>query len=180
MDVLALSNFLHESNEAEEERQNQTNTAQFTPGDIGPSTLSTNPEIKTTEEKEKDPKAIWSEEEVPYEGAIEDPFDDRPPPKYDIAYKQMVGTQDVFGGFGDISPASQDCTHLVVKVHFPGCKLADLDVTVKKQHIRVESPTKKLSTYLPEPVDDKNGDAKWNSKKETLIITLPIDKTAGF
>ena len=35
-------------------------------------------------------------------------------------------------------------------------------------------PCSKLSTYLPYPVKDKDGNAKWDQAKETLIVTLPI------
>mmetsp|Transcript_17153 Transcript_17153/g.27051 ORF Transcript_17153/g.27051 Transcript_17153/m.27051 type:complete len:179 (-) Transcript_17153:160-696(-) len=176
MDILALSNFLQDSQKADEEKASESHV--ITPGDIGPSAPR---QIKSSGEdnKPKDPKAIWSEDEVPLEGAIEDPYDERPAPEYDIVYKQLVGTQDVFGGFGDVTPASQDCTHLVVKIHFPGSNMSDLDLKVTKQHIRAESTSLKLSTYLPEPVEEENGNAKWDSKTSTLTITLPIDRTGG-
>jgi hypothetical protein len=32
----------------------------------------------------------------------------------------------------------------------------------------------KLSTYLPLPVDSDKGDAKFDSKRELLMVTLPI------
>lgn len=31
-----------------------------------------------------------------------------------------------------------------------------------------------LSTFLPLPVDADHGQAKWDSKKSQLIVTLPI------
>jgi hypothetical protein len=38
------------------------------------------------------------------------------PHRYEIYYKQMVGTEDVFLGTSDKTPGSNDCTHIVVKV----------------------------------------------------------------
>ena len=39
-----------------------------------------------------------------------------------------------------------------------------------------------LSTYLPYPVNlkEKEGNAKWNAKKETLAVTLPIIRSDLF
>ena len=66
-----------------------------------------------------------------------------PPPlyyfhRYEIYYKQQVGTEDMFLGT-DKTPGPDDCTHLMVKIHFPGCKLKDLDLDVRKGKIRAES-----------------------------------------
>jgi hypothetical protein len=58
-----------------------------------------------------------------------------------------VGAEDVFLGMSDKTPASCDCTHLVVKVHFPGATLAELDLKVTKNRIKAESP----KLYGPSP-----------------------------
>lgn len=87
-----------------------------------------------------DPNDIWNENEIPTEDTIYDPNDTRPCPHYEIAYKQRVGAEDVFLGMSDKTPGSQDCTHLVVKIHFPGSTLAELDLNVTKRRIRAESP----------------------------------------
>jgi hypothetical protein len=41
-------------------------------------------------------------------------------------------------------------------------------------YIRLESSLYKLAMYLPHKVDGEKGSAKWDTKKETLSITLPI------
>ena len=64
-----------------------------------------------------------------------------PPGRYEIYYKQQVGTEDVFLGTSDKTPGSNDCTHIVVKIHFPGSKLKDLDLDVTERRIRAESST---------------------------------------
>jgi len=58
--------------------------------------------------------------------------------RYEIYYKQQVGTEDMFLGT-DKTPSSYDCTHLVVKIHFPNCRMQDLDLDVKKRKIKAES-----------------------------------------
>ena len=49
-----------------------------------------------------------------------------------------------------------------------------MDVTTQK--LRAESPRMLLAIYLPLPVDSDRGSAKWDTKKEMLIITLPIKR----
>lgn len=49
-----------------------------------------------------------------------------------------------------------------------------IDLEVKNQIIRVRTPTYKLVTYLPCPVEESEGKARWDAKKECLAVTLPI------
>ena len=65
-------------------------------------------------------------------------------------------------------------TFQVVKIHFPGSKMKDLDLDVCKNRIRAESKDLKLFTYLPRCVDHTKGSAKFDVHKEVLSITLPI------
>lgn len=124
--------------------------------------------------KKKKSKDIWDEDEVPREDQVEDPNDNRKRPRYEILYKQSVSTEDVFLGLGDKSPSSEDCEAMVVKVHFPGCTLKDLELDVSRERFVAESETHRISMYLPLQVDDKAGDAKWDKAKECLSVTLPI------
>jgi len=125
--------------------------------------------------KVKDPKDIWDEDEVPPEDAIvaEDHHDSRSRPKYDILYKQAVMTEDMYLGT-EKTPGSTDCTHMTIKIEFPGHSMKDLDLDVTKQKLRAESNRMLLSIYLPMPANADEGIAKWDSKKETLVVTLPI------
>ncbi len=103
-------------------------------------------------------------------------------PKYEFRYKQDVNTEDSFLGTTEKTPATADCTHLVIKVHFPGATMKILDLDVTKNRIRAESKTHKLFTYLPVTVYHKRGNAKFDPKKEVLTVTIPImtdgDETA--
>lgn len=71
--------------------------------------------------------------------------DDRPPPQYEIYYKQIIGTEDVFhGALSDKSGSCfEDSTHIVVKVHFPGIVgTQELDLNVSKNHFALSSKDK--------------------------------------
>eukprot|EP00904_Undaria_pinnatifida_P000260 jgi/Undpi1/10234/HiC_scaffold_28.g12687.m1 len=88
-----------------------------------------------------DPKAIWGPDEaLARENTFHDPDDKRPQPKFDIVYKQSVMAEDTFLGMAGKTPGSQDCTHIVVKVVFPGCRMRDLELDVTSRNILAASP----------------------------------------
>jgi hypothetical protein len=177
-DIAALSNLLSEAQGSDDDEPGSA-LAAYSPADL----VNNAPKGANTTKKsepEKDLKAIWEDYEVPREEEVEDPNETRKRPRYDILYKQDITTEDVFLGMSDKSPSSEDCTHMVVKVHFPGCVMKDLELDVTKERFLAESDTLRLSMYLPLPVDHNEGNAKWDSKKECLIVTLPILREEGF
>lgn len=172
-DLLAISDLLAESRKEQEEDEDPNSNARafFTPATI----------VKHSKAAQvpqpigpPDPKAIWQDDEVPTLYALEDKTDPRPEPEYEILYQQDIMSEDMFLGMAGKTPGSQDCTHMVVKVKFPGAKMADLELDVTKERFRAESSILKLSMFLPLPVDDVNGKAKWDASKDTLVVTLPI------
>ena len=62
----------------------------------------------------------------------------------------------------------------MVKVRLPGAQLKNIDLQVTGQKFLVQSPKYKLCTYLPKPVVDTEGKAKWDKSKEELSVTLPL------
>lgn len=62
----------------------------------------------------------------------------------------------------------------MIKIHFPGSKMSDLDLDVTRDRVKAESARFKLFAYLPVAVNDKAGKATFDSKTELLIVTLPI------
>ncbi|GLE02543.1 hypothetical protein PINS_up011381 [Pythium insidiosum] len=104
--------------------------------------------------KRADPKAIWQPEEVPSDDEDDDSFETRARPTFEILYKQSVMTEDVFLGLSDKDPSSAHCEAMV--------------------KLLLQSPTLKLSLYLPHPVRHQDGHARWDSATQTLAITLPI------
>ena len=195
-DLTALSNLLSESSDAADARGGGAGAGAggggakpFSPADMVASAPGSAAALAkgaanasdrdVTKKAPKDPKAIWDDDEVPdEEDIVDDPYDTRKRPRYDISYKQSVSAEDVFLGMGDKSPASEDCEAMVVKVHFPGCKLSELELNVTQQKFVAESRELKLSTFLPLPVKHKQGDAKWDAAKSVLSVTLPIDRDA--
>lgn len=116
-----------------------------------------------------------------------------------------MGAEDVYLGISGKTPASADCDTMIVRVKLPGCKLADIDLDVKSDRIRVETaglcvsqsaclcdssrsvgsltagvPRRKLATYLPERVRHKEGKATWDAVKCTLSVSLPLEKRDPF
>mmetsp|Transcript_22243 Transcript_22243/g.22944 ORF Transcript_22243/g.22944 Transcript_22243/m.22944 type:complete len:198 (-) Transcript_22243:33-626(-) len=178
-----LSQLLKESQLAEQNRNNGNNN---NGGEsVAPMKLN-NTSIITQSNKKKNSnisslKDIWNENEIPTEDELiaRSGGNTLPTPQYEFRYKQSIGTEETFFGFSDKTPASWDCTHLVIKIHFPGSRMRDLDLDVTKNRIKAESRTHKLFTYLPVNVFPDKGDAKFDSKKEVLTVTLPIDNDSS-
>lgn len=188
-DLNNLSSLLTESRQAQENREGQQ--FQQKPGGTAKTVVSRKglPNTADIVPPANEPKAstsvgkandIWSVDEVPSEESLMAVNDGRPAPRYEMSYKQSIGTEDSFLGLGDKTPLTQDCSHLVVKIHFPGSTLKEVDVDVKKNRIKATSKTHRLFTYLPVDVDDANGKAAFDSAKEVLTITLPIIHEFGF
>ena len=97
-------------------------------------------------------------------------------PRYDILYKQHVGSEDVYLGLGQKTPSTVDCNYMVVKVKLPGEEFKDLELNVTKQKFVVGSSKYRLSTFLPHPCEHEQGKAQWDKEKHggLLTVTLPI------
>ena len=70
-------------------------------------------------------------------------------------YKQAVSTADAYLGMAhNKDPGSRSCEDLVFVAHLPGTTaLADLDLDVQADRLRLVSQRHKLSVYLPHRVD---------------------------
>lgn len=172
-DIGALSGLLQESKDAMDNRQYNQKPTSTAPTVVKRGESSENSAVKPQISSPKN-DTIWQEEEIPTEDKLLDVKDGRPAPRYEFTYKQSVGTEDTFLGLGDKTPLTQDCTHIVIKIHFPGATMKQLDLEVKKNRLLAVSKTHRLFTYLPVNVDDANGKAAFDTKKEVLTITLPI------
>ena len=80
-------------------------------------------------QKKEAGKDIFDETEVAI--AAEARPDDRPEPKYEIKFKQHVGTEDVYLGLSDRDPSSTHCDSLLAIVELPGCTAANVQLDVK-------------------------------------------------
>jgi dynein assembly factor 6, axonemal len=176
-DISNLSNLLNESREAQESHEtvkySQPPVA-ITPSNIVFGNNKGSNAKSVVSEPVRDPKEIWAPDEILTEDALIDWKDERPVPRYEFSYKQSVGTEDTFLGMSDKTPLTSDCTHLVVKIHFPKATMKELDLDVTKNRVKAASKTHHLYTYFPVNVDPDNGKAKFDTAKEVLTLTLPI------
>jgi dynein assembly factor 6, axonemal len=179
-DISSLANLLKESQEKENESeagQRSFNQPPKQTSEVHVKVRGTGGQAdKTAQKPMKNEKDIWDVDELPTQESAAFVQDERSSPRYEINYKQIVGTEDVFLGMSDKSPSSSDCTHLVIKIHFPGSSMKELDLDVTTNRIKAESKTHRLFTYLPQSVDSANGKAKFDAKKEVLTVVLPIIK----
>ena len=139
MDVLAISNLLQDCSTGDhtsiENDAKVEPSSILTPASFGSCMANKN----CIGVENKDSNEIWSSEEVPtLASAYEDQNDDRSEPTYQLYFKQEVGTEDIFLGT-DKSPGSFDCSHVVVKVHFPGASIDELNLDVRSNSLLVES-----------------------------------------
>jgi len=177
-DITGLSTLLQESRDAEQVQSKAAPVQQTQkPMALGSTIvkLGGQSSASAAEVAKANAKSIWNMEDIPTEDSLaSDVNDTRPCPRYEISYKQAVGTEDTFLGLSDKSPASSDCTHIVIKIHFPGATMKDLDLDVTKNRIKAESRSLRLFTYLPVYVDKDKGSAKFDKAKEVLTVELPI------
>lgn len=169
--INSLTSLMKESEEAAVAR---SSNGQET---VAPMSLNSTSVVLGGKKKAAVLKDIWKDDEIPTEDAllVISSTSSLPQPKYEFRYKQCVGTEETYFGLSDVTPASYDCTHLVVKIHFPNSKMRDLDLDVTKNRIKAESRQHRLFTYLPVNVYHDQGNAQFDSRKEVLTITLPID-----
>ncbi|EQC33410.1 hypothetical protein SDRG_08925 [Saprolegnia diclina VS20] len=173
-DLLALSDLLRHDNDADDDERYDKHPS-VTPSTIAAQPLPRDAMLRPIGQiKQKDPKAIWDDDEVLSDAEDDDEGDARKRPRHEILYKQDVMTEDVFLGLGDKDPSTAHCDAIVVKIHFPGHKRREIDLDVKAQKLVAQSSKLKLSTYLPHPVQYKEGKATWDPKTEMLLVTLPI------
>ncbi|XP_064610175.1 dynein axonemal assembly factor 6-like [Liolophura sinensis] len=175
LQAAALAHLLKPKDEESDSDEDQPSSSvnKFNPGNIGPTkTVST--KINETSTKKPNSKNIWEAEEVPEGSEFDDIYDPRPQPEYEIVYKQAVTSEDMFLGMSNKTPTTASCEDMVVKIHLPGAKIADVQLDVKTKFLDCRSSKFKLGLHLPHPVDSKSSKAQWDGKKEELCVTLRL------
>uniref|UniRef100_K3WAM9 PIH1D1/2/3 CS-like domain-containing protein n=1 Tax=Globisporangium ultimum (strain ATCC 200006 / CBS 805.95 / DAOM BR144) TaxID=431595 RepID=K3WAM9_GLOUD len=175
-DILALSELISGQQEMydEDAYEEQRQVAKLTPSTVGGAANVPKVTRPIGQIRPADPRAIWSLDEVPSDDEGDDAYETRPRPIFDILYKQNVMTEDMFLGLSDKDPSSAHCEAMVVRVKCPNHRQDDIELDVKRQKLLLQSSSLKLSLYLPHPVRHQDGHAKWDPKKQTLTISLPI------
>ncbi len=67
-----------------------------------------------------------------------------------------------------------------IKIKLPGAKMAQVNLDVTDRVLDLRAPAYRLHLPLPYPVDSKNGVAKWDPAKETLSVTLRMNRELDF
>ncbi|XP_029463204.1 protein PIH1D3 [Rhinatrema bivittatum] len=137
-------------------------------------------EVVASEEKCVNESDIWTVEEVPEGSELDDLWDPREQPEYEIVFKQRVGTEDIFLGMSRRDVSTACCEDMLIKIKLQDTKLADITLDIRDKFLDLRTPKNKLGLFLPHPVDSKNGKAHFLSEKQILEITLPMQRDFDF
>ena len=142
-DIQSLSNLLNGAeNDDVDENQFYSNETKSTlnPGNINGNEKkeiappNTKIEAKYNHRILTKPKnEIWTEKDFKEEKFEED---DRPKPKYEILYKQNVGTEDIYLGLSDKDISSNSCDQLLMKVYLPNTNLKEIGLEVNLSNLK--------------------------------------------
>lgn len=96
-------------------------------------------------------------------------------PKYTVKYRSVVDLQD-YRCSRDSAPSPRP-KEIVIVIDLPLLKsVGDTSLEVKGKILQLESkhPAYRLELPLAYPVDEDNGEAKFNKQRRQLTITLPV------
>ncbi|KAI8589377.1 hypothetical protein BDZ88DRAFT_507271 [Geranomyces variabilis] len=122
----------------------------------------------------RETKDIWDDDEVACsEDVGEDP---RLVPEYTIQYSQRVSAEDMYLPTSSTSMCKSvhDAGSLSITVELPQTRLADVDLEVSQWELNVRTPLYRLQVPLPNPVDEKRGNAVWEKEHARLVVRVPI------
>ena len=184
-DIIGLNNLLMGSQKEEVSENcfysNETEST-LNPGNIGGGSnkkkevAKPNTKIEITKNERiltKPKNEIWSDKDFIEENIKED---GRPKPKYEILYKQNVGTEDIFLGLSNKDNSSNSCDQLLMKIYLPHTNLKEIGLEVKDQSIHLTTPQYLLNHMLQYKVHKEKTDAKWDKEKGLLLLTLYVIK----
>ena len=182
-DIQSLSNLLNGTeNDDVDENQFYSNETKSTlnPGNInGKEKKEIAPPNTKIEAKynhrilTKPKNEIWTDKDFKEEKFEED---DRPKPKFEILYKQNVGTEDIYLGLSDKDISSNSCDQLLMKVYLPNTNLKEIGLEVKEQSVHLTTPQYLLNHILQYKVFKDKTEAKWDKNKGLLLLTFFIKK----
>eukprot|EP00112_Aurelia_sp_Birch-Aquarium-sp1_P018178 Seg430.6 transcript_id=Seg430.6/GoldUCD/mRNA.D3Y31 product="Protein PIH1D3" protein_id=Seg430.6/GoldUCD/D3Y31 len=182
--IQKLANLLKTEDEQDdsEDEHNPTRAIYHTPGTIGAQSKKSSAGSTVHQNKEQDIKSndIWEENEVT-ENPIDDrDLDSRPSPEYELMFKQKVTTDDVFLGMSGKNSSTACCEDIVIKIQLPETNKTDIDLDVQNTFLDCKTPKHRLALHLPHTVDSKRGKADWDSNKNILVVTLPLERDLDF
>ncbi|XP_073429170.1 dynein axonemal assembly factor 6 isoform X2 [Dendrobates tinctorius] len=165
-------------NNSEDDTESLSASCGMNPGNIGP--VEPGKKATASFQKDKSTKAIWSVSEVPDGSEFDDSLDPRKQPKYEMHFKQRVGTEDLFTGLSRKNPSTACCEDLVVKIHLPNTRASDMSLDITRKFLDLRTPKYKLGLHLPHPVNEKTGKAQFKVDTQTLEVTLTMVRDLDF
>ncbi|XP_073495755.1 dynein axonemal assembly factor 6 isoform X1 [Phyllobates terribilis] len=165
-------------NNSDDENESLSVSSVMNPGNIGP--LEPEKKVTTSFQGDRSSKEIWSVSEVPDGSEFDDSLDPRKQPKYEMHFKQRVGSEDLFMGLSRKNPSTACCEDLVVKIHLPNTRASDMSLDITRKFLDLRTPKYKLGLHLPHPVNEKTGKAQYKVDTETLEVTLTMVRDLDF
>jgi hypothetical protein len=101
----------------------------------------------------------------------------RQQPEYDVLYKQTMSAEDVYLGV-DLTRdgSSLSCDGIVARIKLPRVEKPDtIRLTVEPYFLILETDEYYLKASVPQKVVENKANAKWDSAKKTLTVTLTTD-----
>ncbi|KAM7358780.1 dynein axonemal assembly factor 6 [Cochliomyia hominivorax] len=161
------------------------------PGSIGPQTSKSfgkNPNKKspydpadTNENLEKQPLNIeeWQERQEQEDREI---LDTRKTPSYTLAYRQAVGTEDVFLQMGNRTDSSASCEDLVVDILLPDDDTPSdkMHLTIKENEVILSTPIHHLKLPLMHKINVDRCRAQYKSDQHKLTLILRLQRELDF
>lgn len=135
----------------------------------------TSPAIVASENKSK-ASAIWDDEEIEAASVIEQQGNDgRKRPDFEFLYKQALMVEDMYMNRGFKDSSSVCCEEVVLKIPLPGEIFSNVNLDVTATTLLLQSPRYKLFLDLPHKVKDNKVKASFDSRTETLVVTMTRD-----
>jgi len=137
--------------------------------------------VAIKDKKKAAEKPIWEEKEFKAQsGIIVKEEDDRIQPEYEILFQQNVGSEDVFLNLGQRDGSSDHCTHILVKISLPDTQQKDISLDILEERLLLQAPKHRLNLALPYRVKKDQGNAKWDSLRGELAVTLVINQKVKY
>ena len=153
IDILAVAEMLDKCRPEEEEEQQEQFEQKIEP---------------------KESETFWDESEITPVGFFKDSTDTRPEPRYEITYRQHVGTEDVYLGLSMKDNSIDSCEAIIIKVYLDVSSADDIDLNVQSRYLDLRTVDHRLSLKLELDIDDSKVSAKWNEDEGVLTIELPV------
>lgn len=87
---------------------------------------------------------------------------------------------NIFLQIGPKTPSSASCENLIIRIKMPGDKKENVALTVDTTSLNVNSSQYMLVLPLPHDINPDLSKANWDSEKESLILTLKLDREFDF